>query len=713
MDIQIVTILNFSRKYKTTNLETFVQDLLAFIKANKEIKNYIKSNSQIELKTEAGNIFTYERFDILKKIIKCIHYILIYRKCEKIPKTLIENLLIDTNISNDFIICYIRDNFDFTQINTQYRSEKSYNKYPLDLLKSALQKYIRRGILDKAIYFAIEICLFMFTKTDTNQKRIITNFIHRLQVIFLEDVGIGCYDEWENIDTLFDELWKRDNSTFIFAFVNLVKMMTLNSHIRISSHYSSLRTVIKVDKNLEKMRDYIKYFPSFKKYYDLILQHSEKNILVNYIKSFVNKSIDCGFWIRELEDKQKLTSSIIDRIYLPLKDVKYASISKKWSKELNGLRERFLPYYSTILYNYFELDKKEEKSVYIISKISNFELLRHAMINLKEKLEIDDFAVDMHTKLGKQRQKGVKDFVYEGSKVENEYYINDEASEWKDFYNFTKLLYQEDIVDKQFLKEYRNKSVKENAQSIEKESDVFQLVVRSQLVTSPFKQDTYYGIDRRDNIVKFVKGPYLENSKIEIIEDIKNVRKVLNEPYINFDVLYLVPDLLDSPLSIRNKAIKDKKYPFLVYENVIKEKLITRIHSSKLWPETEVVDYDKMKKYKFDPKNCSKDIFRQYIIHLLFRAMLGVSDIADRNFIIVDDILYSVDEETLNDNLSIEFELRKAKYNLALDFIKDNKDMLRKIVDSWKVKIEKSDLKLRDRVLTRLQTNEFVLMIYS
>jgi hypothetical protein len=36
------------------------------------------------------------------------------------------------------------------------------------------------------------------------------------------------------------------------------------------------------------------------------------------------------------------------------------------------------------------------------------------------------------------------------------------------------------------------------------------------------------------------------------------------------------------------------------------------MHSSKLWPETEVVNYDKMKKYKFDPKNCTKDIFKQY-----------------------------------------------------------------------------------------------------
>jgi len=114
------------------------------------------------------------------------------------------------------------------------------------------------------------------------------------------------------------------------------------------------------------------------------------------------------------------------------------------------------------------------------------------------------------------------------------------------------------------------------------------------------------------------------------------------------------------------------------------------MHSSKLWPETEVVNYDKMKKYKFDPKNCTKDIFKQYVVHLLFRSLLGLSDLADRNFIIVDNILYSIDEESMKDDLSLENELKKSKYELVLNFIKikDNKHFLNEKLNEWLKKVK-------------------------
>jgi hypothetical protein len=56
----------------------------------------------------------------------------------------------------------------------KYRNEITWNGYNLDIAKSALQKYIRRGILDKALYFAGELDLF---KECENRGEIIrTNF---------------------------------------------------------------------------------------------------------------------------------------------------------------------------------------------------------------------------------------------------------------------------------------------------------------------------------------------------------------------------------------------------------------------------------------------------------------------------------------------------------------------------------------------------------
>jgi hypothetical protein len=707
---------------KADNIKNFIKMLTIFILQNKDL----------EANDKGVIFFNYDKYGLsvlnyLGKILTSIHYILKYKKCEFIPNEIKDQIIIKLNLSNKEIINYIKDNFDIKTIITKYRGEKSYNGFSLDILKSALQKYIRRGNLDKAIYFAIETCLFIFTEQDTNQKRIITNFIHRLQIIFLEDVGLGCYNDWEMIDNLFDILFKRDKNSFIFSFINIVATMTLNKHIRICSHYNSLRTVIKTDKNLKKIKKYIDYFPGFKKYSKLIQQNTDDNIYSTYKNSVKYNQMDAGYWVRELENDDKLTSGMINDIFLPLKDVKYSTISKKWTKELNGVKERFLPYYSTILYKYFKFTDRDCK----LFEINNFEIIQYLYINLNNKISLDEYVIDMHTKQGK-RTKGVKDFVYEGSKVENELYINDEANEWKDFYNFTKLLFQENEIDRSFLKDYRTKNaethteekgikethteekgIKEtHTEEKDTESSMFNFIVRAQLVTSASKQDTYYASDKKNNIIKFVKGPYLEKSKIEIIENIKNLRKLLNEPYINFEILYLVPDLLESPLSTRNKAIKNKKYPFLVYENVIKEKLKTKIKDSKLWPETEVVDYEKMLKYEFNPSKCGKDIFKQYVIHLLFRSMIGASDLADRNFIIVDNILYSVDEETLKDDLDIESGLRKAKYSLVLEFIKNNKSFLRDKINDWKEKL-KSNKKtpLADRALERIETNEFINLV--
>lgn len=72
-----------------------------------------------------------------------------------------------------------------------FRNETTFNGYPFSTAKSALQKYIRRGEVKKAIYFAIELDLF---KDVEGGKRCHTNFRHRLQIILLEDIGLANPD---------------------------------------------------------------------------------------------------------------------------------------------------------------------------------------------------------------------------------------------------------------------------------------------------------------------------------------------------------------------------------------------------------------------------------------------------------------------------------------------------------------------------------------
>ena len=84
-----------------------------------------------------------------------------------------------------------------SKMNTTYRKELSLNGVRPDILKSGIQKYIRRGMTDKALWCGVELDLFAYAE---GGERIRTNFIHRLMIIFLEDVGLGGVHMWKTID---------------------------------------------------------------------------------------------------------------------------------------------------------------------------------------------------------------------------------------------------------------------------------------------------------------------------------------------------------------------------------------------------------------------------------------------------------------------------------------------------------------------------------
>jgi hypothetical protein len=77
-----------------------------------------------------------------------------------------------------------------------YRRERSANGYPLDVLISGLQKGIRRGDEGLALRCAEELDGFAEAP---GGERIRTNMFHRLQVSFLEDIGVGNYRLWPQL----------------------------------------------------------------------------------------------------------------------------------------------------------------------------------------------------------------------------------------------------------------------------------------------------------------------------------------------------------------------------------------------------------------------------------------------------------------------------------------------------------------------------------
>ncbi len=114
-----------------------------------------------------------------------------------------------------------------SKMSIKFRHEVGYNGIALDILKSGVQKYIRRGEFFKALWCAIEIFMFqcypeivkqtlsqpraaiapLLTKNEeTRLKSIFTNFYHRLQVTFLEDVGLGGLNVWKKVASAIEVL---------------------------------------------------------------------------------------------------------------------------------------------------------------------------------------------------------------------------------------------------------------------------------------------------------------------------------------------------------------------------------------------------------------------------------------------------------------------------------------------------------------------------
>ena len=73
----------------------------------------------------------------------------------------------------------------------------SWNGCKVQVLKSALQKYVRRNMMAKAVQVGGELDLFKYIE---DGEKVRSNFLHRLAVIFVEDIGVAGLALWPEVD---------------------------------------------------------------------------------------------------------------------------------------------------------------------------------------------------------------------------------------------------------------------------------------------------------------------------------------------------------------------------------------------------------------------------------------------------------------------------------------------------------------------------------
>jgi hypothetical protein len=93
---------------------------------------------------------------------------------------------------------------------------------------------------------------------------------------------------------------------------------------------------------------------------------------------------------------------------------------------------------------------------------------------------------------------------------------------------------------------------------------------------------------------------------------------------------------------------------FMVSDDLLSsvEELPTKLHESKMWEPTKVVDYDRLPNFKWhmveDWPRLSQEARAEFIFYLIIRYIAGIGDLADRNFLVIGDRVYGLDEDAPN-----------------------------------------------------------------
>lgn len=598
----------------------------------------------------------------------------------------------------------------------KFRNEISWNGFGSDVMKSGLQKYIRRGNIEKALFCAGELDLFK--EAPDRGETIRTNFLHRLMVIYLEDVA--------NLAILNTIYKKLDETIAERAFPekriklkeeklisDVVVLLCRSKKLRICSH---IRAVFNPKYNTSAL---LSKYPSIKCLWDEIeknkkIKGDKEDFVYNcemfskYLKAKDILTVYYAFQIsmsdtklkNKIFGKSKPVWFIFKELMNPFNQKTIEKFMKWYENHLGTIKESFLCWLIPLLLGLGVIPEGETVKFEVDEFCEGWEQNRRG-----DKFEVDDYVLDRHTRKG--TGKSLVEFAVNGAYVENEAEFVNQL--WKKFYEDGKrwedgqeVIGEQEAPQDSYIpeEEFKNEVVvpkpkrkrpkvasqpelKEPLSPL-RETEEYEFLVRTQLNTSRSKQDVYFAKDHTGKLV-VVKGPYKNMDQIYILQNHLEWKKANNIPYINFKVKEMIPDRWSDgiALGIRNTIDRTQKAYFIIFDSVIfEEQIVKKKHSSKVWPETEVVDWSKIPlHFDYKERELSEQEMIDYVHNLLFRYLFGISDLADRNFLMVGGRVISIDEEIEGNLNGLNYELRKNKCLFIQNWLKDNYEKLN--INKW------------------------------
>ena len=574
-------------------------------------------------------------------------------------------------------------------------SSKTYSGYEIGIIKSAIQKFLRRRMPSEMKWCVEEIYRFRSLARNEKElkasKALISNLVNRIIVMMDEEL---LFNEWAiylKCRFLIDKFLEEDNVEYLYEICDLLCGAKL---IRYSSDVSCYHMKMAI-KAIEDDEDVYQKFEQFK------IEMENGDVVKAFkiaIHLFLNKK------------EEKLKKRVLRRdhpIYLIwdyLLNLEKVNANENLKK--------------SILYRFKEFPKdRGEKKLFLTSAISLciyseridwgvnwMEISRVASEKIEGYLEIPSYAIDMHTKKGREMGKNRSDFAKEGSLVvdEDKEYYNEE---YRQFYNQCKF---EEAGIKNIRPPRKSKVPKVPKEKKEK------------VVKEPKEKKEKVVKEKKEKVVKYVaKMP--EAGELEYIpmEDMEFVKLCLKNPcgkkVMCFVVKYQgVEYVLKEGKKSMNynedyEVVDSMKEIFglnkIGMRRIFSNKAMVKVDDSKMewcdnWKfvEKENIVYSMMSYIpgvRFNhSKNITPELELEYMKIGLFRGIFMVSDFNVTNVFELEGKLYSIDEHDIlgkRVHMIAQKNMRYYKKNVAAldgifeDLFQDKEAKLARVVEQLRL----------------------------
>ena len=560
---------------------------------------------------------------------------------------------------------------------------KTFFGYKLDIIKSGIQKYLRRRKLDEMIWCVVEMDLFRNIDDEKSKKSIRTNLMNRLIVMLDEEL---CFCDWSDFLKCYNllESWNnegRNDPKKLITFCNIIvksEMLRLASDV--NAYYRNgvsdqMRTEL-TSEIPERLKKYIKpkdddeIVKLFVKFVELFEKGDDSYFY--YSQSIYAKNINGQ--TRNILGKRKrggeyiLWEYLLDRCdNLPYLKLCLEKKLKEFFVRNRKERHIFLINSLLLVYNKSKIDWNSEKMKINDNVLCN-DLSKY--YDNRTQLFFDDYVIDMHTSAGRRKGKSKKEFALEGSLVV------DENKEW-------------------FVKKYRDNYISEKLKSVKKmkkdeKNEVDDLIKdldkmeidekdKNTKKRSKSRMDKYKRIkkmrgklnfDDLEKNLEFIND--IDEKKITLCTDVTCGNKVMCFEYegkiwkegrksMNYNRDYCVLDECKEAFGLQKIGMKRVLCNFIIEKKDKSKKHWTDNWHKVVIKKGDPVVYCVMEKInpgveigKVKVMFKDRKILKEYVKIGVFRGIFRVSDFNGRNVLIKDENkLVSIDEGDIGKRLDI------------------------------------------------------------